>query len=144
MCKIALDILIIFTTNNDSYLYRRYVNKNGEKVQQSMFKMSKKYQTGVWDMFSVMGGLNSVVLWQNNGLAQRDKVHFTRRGYLTLGDLFFNALMNSFERYLQNNNQIITEKGFSESEESERKLTGVKPQLKVSSPQPAYLNDGLK
>jgi hypothetical protein len=48
-----------------------------------------------------MGGLNSVVLWEKNNLAQRDKIHFTREGYLLLGDLFFNALMNNFEKYIQ-------------------------------------------
>jgi hypothetical protein len=104
--KAAPETAIIFTTNNDSYLYRRYVNKNGEKVQQSMFKMANKYQTGVWDMFSVMGGLNSIVLWEKNRLAQRDKIHFTREGYLTMGDLFFNALMLNFENYIQTRNQL--------------------------------------
>ncbi|WP_372647673.1 GDSL-type esterase/lipase family protein [Draconibacterium sp.] len=96
----APNALIVFTTNNDSYLYRRYVNKNGEKVQDSMFKMAQKYNAGVWDMFSVMGGLNSVVLWQNNGLAQSDKIHFTREGYLMIADLFFGALMKDFENFI--------------------------------------------
>ncbi len=102
--KAAPETAIIFTTNNDSYLYRRYVNKNGEKVKESMFKMAKKYGAGVWDLFSVMGGLNSIVLWEKNNLAQHDKIHFTREGYLTLGDLFFNALMQGFEEYIQNKN----------------------------------------
>lgn len=102
--KAAPNALIIFTTNNDSYLYRRYVNKNGEKVKDSMFKMAKKYKTGVWDMYSVMGGLNSIVLWQKNRLAQSDKIHFTREGYLLVADLFFTALIKDFE------NQIITNK----------------------------------
>jgi len=102
----APETAIIFTTNNDSYLYRKYVNKNGEKVRQSMFKMAAKYQTGVWDMYSVMGGLNSIVLWEKNNLAQHDKIHFTREGYLTLGDLFFNALMQGFEKYIESENQI--------------------------------------
>jgi len=99
--KAAPQTAIIFTTNNDSYLYRRYVNKNGEKVKQSMLKMAKEYDAGVWDMYEVMGGLNSVVLWEKNGLAQRDKIHFTREGYLILGDLFFNAMMKNFEKYIQ-------------------------------------------
>ncbi len=99
--RAAPETAIIFTTNNDSYLYRRYVNKNGEKVEQSMLKMAKEYHAGVWDMYEVMGGLNSVVLWEKNGLAQRDKIHFTREGYLILGDLFFNALMKNFEEYMQ-------------------------------------------
>jgi lysophospholipase L1-like esterase len=99
--KAAPETAIIFTTNNDSYLYRRYVNKNGEKVQQSMLRMAKEYNAGVWNMYEVMGGLNSVVLWEKNNLVQRDKIHFTREGYLILGDLFFNALMKNFEQYIQ-------------------------------------------
>jgi len=104
--RAAPETAIIFTTNNDSYLYRRYVNKNGEKVKQSMFKMAKKHHAGVWDMFSVMGGLNSIVLWERKRLAQRDKIHFTREGYLTMGDLFFNALLKGFEEHIENKNQL--------------------------------------
>lgn len=98
--KAAPDAAILFTTNNDSYLYRRYVNKNGIKVRESMFRLAENHDTGIWDMFSVMGGLNSIVLWQKNGLAQRDKVHFTREGYLMIGDLLFTALVRDFEKYL--------------------------------------------
>lgn len=101
---------IILTTNNDSYLYRRYINKNGDKVKESMFSLAQQYHTGVWDMYSVMGGLNSVVLWEKSNLAQRDRVHFTREGYLLLGDLFFTSLMQNFERFFQEKqlqNQLI-------------------------------------
>ena len=110
----APNALIVFTTNNDSYLYRRYVNKNGEKVKDSMFKMAKKYNAGVWDMFSVMGGLNSIVLWQNNGLARSDKIHFTREGYLMIADLFFGALMKDFENYLIDKKELTINNHFKE------------------------------
>jgi len=117
----APDAAIIFTTNNDSYLYRRYVNNNGEKVQESMFRMAQKYNAGVWDMFEVMGGLNSIVLWQKNGLAQSDRIHFTREGYLTIADLFFSAFMQDFEKYLQDKTRLsmklpITEKEIQRKE----------------------------
>ena len=101
---------IIFFTNNDSYMYRRYVNKNGEKVEESMYKLADKFQCGVWDMFKIMGGLNSIVLWERNGLAQHDKIHFTREGYLTLGDLFFTAFMKSFENYIEVKQQLTENK----------------------------------
>ena len=110
--KAAPETAIIFTTNNDSYLYRRYVNKNGEKVQQSMLRMAEEYNAGVWNMYEVMGGLNSVVLWEKNNLVQRDKIHFTREGYLILGDLFFNALMKNFENYIQHKNQLTMSSHF--------------------------------
>ena len=71
-----------------------------------MLKMAKEFDAGVWDMYEVMGGLNSVVLWERNGLAQRDKIHFTREGYLIMGDLFFNALMKNFEKYIQDKNRL--------------------------------------
>lgn len=102
----APNAAIILTTNNDSYLYRRYVNKNGEKVEESMFNLARKHDAGVWDMFEVMGGLNSVVLWEQSRLAQRDKVHFTREGYLLIGDLFFNAFMQNFEKYIQTETNV--------------------------------------
>lgn len=108
--RAAPETAIIFTTNNDSYLYRRYVNKNGAKVEESMMKLAQKHSAGVWNMYEVMGGQNSVVLWEKNGLAQRDKVHFTREGYLLLGDLFSNALMQNFESYLRNKNQLSQNK----------------------------------
>lgn len=104
--RAAPETAIVFTTNNDSYLYRRYVNKNGAKVEESMMKLAKKHNAGVWNMYEVMGGMNSVVLWEKNNLAQRDKIHFTREGYLLLGDLFFNALMQNFEDYLSSKKQI--------------------------------------
>lgn len=92
---------IIFATNNDSYYKRRYVNRNGIKVQESMYKLAKKHDAVVWDMFEIMGGLNSVVLWQKAHLSKRDRVHFTRTGYILLGDLLFDAIIQDYGDYLQ-------------------------------------------
>ena len=75
-----------------------------------MFRMAAKYNAGVWDMFSVMGGLNSIVLWQKNQLAQSDKIHFTREGYLLIGDLFFNAIMQDFEHYLGARKEVYVDR----------------------------------
>ncbi len=59
--------------------------------------------------------MNSVVLWEKKNLALRDKVHFTREGYLLLGDLFFNALMQNFELYLTTKNQLTITRRFEGS-----------------------------
>jgi lysophospholipase L1-like esterase len=103
---------IIFATNNDSYIRKRYVNRNGIKVQESMYRLAKKYDAAVWDMFEIMGGLNSVVGWQKSYLARRDKVHFTRTGYILLGDLLFDAIINDYGKYIYDNN-INTSKNTS-------------------------------
>ena len=42
-----------------------------------------------------MGGLGSMGTWQDNELAQRDHIHFTRKGYQMLADLMSNALFET-------------------------------------------------
>ncbi len=101
------NVAIIFATNNDSYYRKRYVNRNGIKVQKSMYKLAKKYNAAVWDMFEIMGGLNSVVGWEKNYLARRDKVHFTRTGYILLGDLLFDAIIHDYGDFISNNHKNI-------------------------------------
>jgi lysophospholipase L1-like esterase len=34
--------------------------------------------------------------WQKYGLAQKDKVHFTKKGYELIGDKFYNALIQFY------------------------------------------------
>jgi len=96
---------IIFATNNDSYIRRRYVNRNGIKVQESMYRLAKKYNAAVWDMFEIMGGLNSVVGWQKSFLVRRDRVHFTRTGYILLGDLLFDAIIKDYGKFVYDNSR---------------------------------------
>lgn len=95
---------VLFLTNNDSYYkYRRkyYVNKNGETVRSSMLHMGKVHNAAVWDFFTIMGGLSSMKIWEDNGLAKKDKVHFTSAGYKLMGDLLFNAILQQYEAHIQ-------------------------------------------
>lgn len=97
---VSPDCALVFITNNDSYrrVKRRYhVNNNGPLVREAFFRIARKSGGMVWDQFSIMGGLNSMKTWTANGLGQKDRVHFTRRGYQLLGDLFSNALFSAIE-----------------------------------------------
>lgn len=98
--SVSPDCAFIFITNNDSYrrVKRRYhVNNNGPLVREAFFRIAGVSGGMVWDQFSIMGGLNSMKTWTDNGLGQKDRVHFTRRGYQLLGDLFSNALFEALE-----------------------------------------------
>ena len=99
------DCALLFVTNNDSYKSRKKrrrriyeVNPNGKVVEKAFMDLAKEYNAAVWDQFDIMGGMCSMKKWQNEGLAQRDKVHFTKDGYILMGDLLFNALI---ERYIE-------------------------------------------
>ena len=107
MQRVNPDCALLFLTNNDSYKRlkrrkKRYeVNPNGLVVEQAFMEMGKKYNAAVWDQFDVMGGLKSMQEWEQAGLAQKDKVHFTKAGYQLLGDLLYNALIESYIEHIK-------------------------------------------
>ncbi len=109
----------IFVSNNDSYFktkvrYKRkgkwrsktkwVNNSNGEEVQQVMYMLAEKTNSAVFDQYEVMGGSKSMALWEKAGLAQKDKVHFTKNGYILMGDLFYSAFQNAYLKFKQTNN----------------------------------------
>lgn len=90
----------LFLTNNDSYYKRRSANRNAFGVREGMINLAKKYDGAVWDLFEIMGGLNSIRSWEKSGLAKKDKIHFTRAGYTLQADLMFLALRDAYGDYL--------------------------------------------
>lgn len=89
----------IFMTNNDSFRKhgRRYnVNLNGLKVEHAFRVLAEKHHGGYWDLFGWMGGLKSMREWEKLGLARKDKIHFTKKGYEKIGTAFYNAVMKSY------------------------------------------------
>jgi lysophospholipase L1-like esterase len=102
--SVSPDCAILFTTNNDSYIKSRktyHNNPNGLLAEQAFLSLATYYKTGVWDLFSFMGGLGSMKKWEHDGLAQKGKVHFTPQGYRLLGDLLYNALLYEYTKYLE-------------------------------------------
>jgi len=91
---------ILNTVANDSYLYRRYPNKNTKSAAEVIYNVAEKYDCGVWDLYKVMGGFNSSALWRKQNLMVRDMVHFNEKGYLLIGDLLFNAFIKSYDNHI--------------------------------------------
>lgn len=107
---VAPDVSFIFVTNNDSYKrYKKkyYVNKNGLVAREAFYELANKYNGAVWDLFDIMGGLTSMKKWESAGLAQRDKIHFTSNGYTLIGDLFYNAFILEYLKYLSPNTKTL-------------------------------------
>lgn len=94
------NVCFLFLTNNDSYYRKRYANRNALRVQRSMYRLSEKHGAAVWDLFEIMGGLNSIRAWEDAGLAKRDKIHFTPAGYMYQADLLFTAFRSAYGDHL--------------------------------------------
>lgn len=54
-----------------------------------------------YDYYTVAGGRYSMMKWRRYQLAKKDKVHLTTEGYNIKGDLYLNALINSYLLYLK-------------------------------------------
>jgi lysophospholipase L1-like esterase len=91
---------ILFVTNNDTYYQKRHPNKNAIAVQQVMYKLARKYDGAVFDLFEIMGGLGSINQWQRAELAASDRVHLSKKGYELQADLMAQAFQKALGDYL--------------------------------------------
>lgn len=98
--QVSPSCCFVFITNNDCWLnvkgYRHRFNRNTPLVQQAMRQLAKECDGAVFDVFSLMGGLGSSSAWVRAGLQRPDHIHFSAAGYELLGDLLYNALVNSY------------------------------------------------
>lgn len=99
--RILPDAAIILTTPGDNYRYKRYLNKNTEKTQRIIHQIAQKNKCAVWDFYTIMGGQNSIVLWNNKGLTAKDRLHYSRKGYELQGDILFSAFMKAYDIHLE-------------------------------------------
>lgn len=94
------DAAILLTIPNDSYLYKRYVNTNTEKMRKIILELAREYHCATWDFYTIMGNLNSSQAWYSLNLMRYDKIHFSRKGYELKGELFFSAFLKAWENQL--------------------------------------------
>lgn len=91
----------VFVLPNAQDIYYRGRNITNCKNYSTLTRLIAKEQNIVlYDYFNISGGPQSMLLWAKNDLAQRDKVHLSYKGYKTKGELFCNAILNSYITYL--------------------------------------------
>ena len=56
-------------------------------------RMAHDEHIGYWSIYQAMGGHNSMLSWQQRGLAGRDYIHFTRRGADKIGGMLADWLL---------------------------------------------------
>lgn len=69
---------------------------NTQAITDSFRVICERRKCAFWDMHAVMGGDASINFWLSNGLARKDKLHFTKSGYELQGNLFSSAFLESY------------------------------------------------
>ena len=94
---------ILFTTNNDSYYHQKHPNERVYEAKEAMVNLAESKKLALWDLFEIMGGLNSIQKWHSDDLAKKDLLHLNYKGYNLIGDLLFEAFMEAYKKYTTKN-----------------------------------------
>lgn len=87
---------IIFTLPSDSSKNNKH-NSNVAKVCSEIKSYAKAEGFAWWDLYDVMGGSRSISKWRSFDLASKDLIHFSPKGYMLQGHLFYNALIRAYK-----------------------------------------------
>jgi hypothetical protein len=98
---------VIFTTPVEAFMRtgRRTTAPNHRigKVRDVIVNFAERNSYPYWDLYSIAGGKGSSVEWNRKRMFVRDRIHLTQRGYEYLGELFFEALITSYNQYIKTN-----------------------------------------
>lgn len=80
---------------------------NIEKIRAAQKQAAFRANCVFWDTYKAMGGNNSMPSWvfSDPPLARKDFTHFTYKGSVVIAKMFYKALMNDYNKYLQQTNQ---------------------------------------
>lgn len=91
----------------DMYYRKKHV-VNTELFAALLRKVAIEQNCALYDFFTVSGGNYSMLNWEKNLLAKKDRLHLTTEGYELKGKLFVLAILEAYERYLDDMT-IVTE-----------------------------------
>lgn len=68
-------------------------------IVEKLHQMATLHGAAYWSIFDAMGGRNSMIVWNKEGLAGNDYVHFTHKGANLMGDYLSDAILKLYELY---------------------------------------------
>jgi len=91
----------VLTTPPDAFRQKTKVNPGIKKVRDSIIRYAVENGLAFYDMYRALGGEKSADAWMECGFLKSDGIHFTKDGYEYQANLFFNAFIKSYNRYVQ-------------------------------------------
>lgn len=92
---------IILTSPADSYRKKIQSNPQLFSVRNVIVQQAQANGLAYWDLYQIGGGQNSADQWKAHNLLRPDGLHYTQPGYELQGNLFFHALMNAYNQYVE-------------------------------------------
>lgn len=96
--RVAPKASILLTTPGDC-LYRGRFNYSNNHATRKIFELADEMDCGVWDIYTIMGGLGSIRKWRRYKLSSRDYIHLSGPGYRLQGDLLYQALIQDYRMH---------------------------------------------
>jgi lysophospholipase L1-like esterase len=93
---------ILISTAPDSYKGNRS-NRILQQLNASLYKYCSKNNIALWDIYRVANGYGAARNWLRTGLMNRDRIHFTAKGYQLQGQLLLNVLLNGYNKFAADN-----------------------------------------
>ena len=85
-------------TVNKKRVYQR--NPNTDTAARTLVNYARKRGIACWDLYAATGGKGSSAKWYKADMFGRDRIHFTKETYREQGNLFYRALMKSYNEYI--------------------------------------------
>ncbi|MFY9308113.1 MAG: GDSL-type esterase/lipase family protein [Bacteroidia bacterium] len=102
--KACPNATILLTTPADSFRRTRkgrVKNPDMQEARVTIINYCLQHNLPYWDLYEIMGGYGSMMKWFTAQLSAKDKVHFNAKGYQIQGNLFYQALMGGYEKYVR-------------------------------------------
>ena len=102
----------IIISNSQDIFYRRRRSIPQCKDFMEMTRRVAAYRNcAFYNYYDISGNGGSMAQWYKRGLSKPDKIHLTTAGYYVKGELYLNAMLNSYASWLQNKeDSLIAEK----------------------------------
>jgi lysophospholipase L1-like esterase len=108
-----VDILVIGPSDMSRKSGGKYVSySNIPKIRDAMRNAAFEADCAFWDLYSTMGGENSMVSWVQNSpsLASKDFTHFNSRGARYVSEMLYDALLSEYLIWKKNKSSGLLDK----------------------------------
>jgi lysophospholipase L1-like esterase len=91
----------ILTTPPEAYRLKTEPNPGIKKIRERILQYAVDNGLSFYDTYKALGGEHSAKSWRECGYLRADGIHFSREAYEYQANLFFNAFIKSYNRYVQ-------------------------------------------